>query len=53
MANANACLQKRGAKNGLLKKGAKFKNVKIKKKWEVIRWINSKNFAAGEAELLK
>lgn len=32
MANANSCLRKRGAKNGLLKRGAKFKNVKIKKK---------------------
>ena len=32
IANSSACLQKRGAKNGLLKKGAKFKNVKIKKR---------------------
>lgn len=32
MANATSCLQKMGAKNGLLKKQAKFKNIKIKKK---------------------
>ena len=32
MANSAACLAKRGAKEGLLKKGAKFKGVKIKKK---------------------
>jgi len=31
MANANGCLQKEGAKNGLLTKSSKFKNVKIKK----------------------
>ncbi|MBU3942920.1 carbohydrate kinase family protein [Patescibacteria group bacterium] len=31
MANANSCLQKIGAKNGLLKSGANFKNVIIKK----------------------
>jgi len=32
IANANSCLGKLGAKNGLLKKGDKFKYVKIKKK---------------------
>ncbi len=31
MANANSCLQKMGAKNGLLKSESKFKNVTIKK----------------------
>lgn len=32
MANANSCLQKQGAKNGLLNKNSKFKKVSVKKK---------------------
>ncbi len=32
MANANSCLSKRGAKNGLLSKANSFKNIKIKKR---------------------
>ncbi len=31
MANANSCLQKAGAKNGLLKKGDKYKKIKVEK----------------------
>jgi len=31
IANANSCLQKTGAKNGLLKKGDKYKKIKVEK----------------------
>jgi len=33
MANSSACLQKLGAKNGLLEKGQKFKKVKVQKEF--------------------